>query len=337
MLRKLGLVLPLVLVLITSGCSQLCVIPIPGICNGGTTEFTHDVIVIKSLEALPNKVSPGQQIKLQSYIENVGNKKVDGIEVNLYDHCGSLFVVNAQCPGVTTPPASPVAVCKDVSLLPHQTKSVSWTLTSEQSTKLLTECKLRIYANYSYETDSVTSITFIDYDEYQKMLDEGTFTTISSYITEGYGPIKPYLTVEDPQPVPVAKGRGGTITLGFQLKNKGNGFLSGSNTVPYSAANPSMDATKIANVYDIVTDVGAGSSPIPTGATNVHKGLNDCLKNMSSSGFTLIDKESPKVICSIPLPDKVNLPKQSTIHVTTQIEYKYEFRKDILVTVEPKT
>jgi hypothetical protein len=349
MIRKLWLALPLVLVLVTSGCSSLCVVPIPGICNGDVTEFPHDVIVIKSLEALPNKVSPGQQIKLQSYIENVGNKEVGRsdvesngeIEVVLYDYCGIFSRVDPDCPDGKGSEIDQADIGKgcEISLLPHQTKSVSWTLTADQNIKLLTECKLKIYAKYEYETDSVTSITFIDYDEYQKMLDEGTFQPITSYITEGYGPIKPYLTVEDPQPIPVDFGGGGTSTIGFQIKNRGNGFISGENLVKKDWI--TMDATSLAGGYNIVSGVGDTTTE-PDGET-IYDGLlstggKGCLPNqIEDDGLALIGKESPKIICAIPLPDKVNLPKQSTIHVSTTINYEYEFRKDIKVTIEPKS
>ncbi len=342
MLRKILLLLPIVVIVLSSGCTQSCIIPIPGLCGGHTTEYEHDVIVIKSLEALPNKVSPGQQIKLRAYIENRGNKNVEGIQVSLYDHCGNLFSVSPRCPDNSNPDADAESCTFD--LLPHQIKSVEWTLVSSDSTKLKTECDLKIYARYAYVTDSITSVTFINYQEYQKQLDEGTFHPITSYITEGYGPIKPYITVEDTQPIPVEKsgansGSKTTVTIGVQLKNRGSGFLAcENNNLPYKVTEKEitsakldssgcvsgktfyMTATKIGNNYDIADEI-----------------KTKCLEKIKSQGFTFIKKETPKIICSIDAPTDVNLPKQSTIHVTAQVAYAYEFRKDIKVTIEPKT
>jgi len=313
---------------------------LPGLCSGGKTEFTHDVIVIKSLEALPNRVAPGQQIKLQSYIENRGNKKVDNIEVVLYDTCGLFTKIEPECPPDSAP--SKEGVGCSIDLLPLQTKPISWNLVSDKDIRILSRCDLKIYARYNYITESVTSITLIDYKEYQKLLDEGKLKTRSSYITEGYGPVKPYLTVEEQQPVPVGK-EGGIITLGFQVKNRGSGFLSQGNKIEFIWDNDCdlntgticMKATKIGS-YDIINNAGKGEG-------NVYSGLKECLeKHFQKDGkggeIALIKGESPKIICPIPLPKEkqVNLPKESTIHVTTAIRYTYEFRKEVRVTVEPK-
>jgi len=315
---------------------------LPGLC-GGKTEFAHDVIVIKSLEALPNRVAPGQQIKLQSYIENRGNERVDDIEVVLYDTCGLFSKVVPECPGGKKITERGVG-CK-IELLPLQTKPVSWNLVSDKNIRILSRCDLKIYARYTYTTESVTSITLIDYREYQKLLDEGKLKSRGSYITEGYGPVKPYLTVEEQQPVPVGD-EGGIITLGFQIKNRGSGFLSEGNEIKFdwqgecdpsrlSSGTICMKATKMGRggKYDIVYRAGNGKG-------DVYSGLKECLEEhfKKEGKIALIKGESPKIICPIPLPkpQEVNLPKESTIHVTTAIKYTYEFRREVRVTVEPK-
>ncbi|HDD72647.1 MAG TPA: hypothetical protein ENG00_00985 [Candidatus Aenigmarchaeota archaeon] len=346
MTGKIPLLLLLVLVILISGCTgippQLCIIP--GLCDGGGTEYANDVIIIKSLEALPEKVSPGQQIKLRSYIQNLGNKPVNGIEVVLYDYCGNLFTVNQECPDGNGKLSSRKG-CR-ISLLPHQTKPVEWVLVSDENTKLKTDCKLKIYAKYPYETDSITSVTFIDYKEYQKQLDEGTFRLITSYWTEGYGPIKPYLTVEDAQPIPVERGKEGSVTLGFQIKNKGNGFLSGGdNKIGIDGIiierDGKCDFKGKEGICMRATSIKLGGSEynIVSGSQNKgnskYRNLKECIEKNKDS-LVLIDRETPKMICPVPVPRDVNLPKESTIHVTTTVRYEYEFRKEVKVTVEPK-
>ncbi len=342
MQARVLLLVSLLSVVAVSGCtvpSQLCVIP--GLCGGGKSEMANDVVVIKSVQALPAKVSPGQQVKLQVYVENIGNREVKDVEVSLYDHCWMFSKIKVECPDgsknrgeIPDPDDGKGVRCENIKLLPHQTKSVSWTLTSDSTIALKSQCELKMYAKYHYSTESRTSVTFLNYKEYQKMLDEGKFRPVKSYITEGYGPIKPYLTVEDEQPIPVKREAGGTFTLGFQIKNKGGGFLSEENI---KVDNVDVSGNALGGKYNIAKKVDGGTSISSNKDDNVFMSLKDCLKEKAKDGFTLIGKESPKVICQIPLPDNINLPKQSTVYVNTKVEYDYEFRKSVKVTVEPKT
>jgi len=327
----------LLMVIAVSGCTvppQLCIVP--GLCGGGKSELANDVIVLKSVEALPSKVSPGQQVKLHAYVENIGNKAVNkdsgGVTVSLYDTCGLFDEITVSCPKGSQPKDTGEARCEDVELLPHQTKEVSWTLRARSDIKLKSQCELKIYAKYNYATESETSVAFINYEEYQKELDEGRFKRVASYISEGYGPVKPYLVVEDQQPIPVEKGRGGTLTLGFQLKNRGSGFISGKNVI--NKEKVAMSATNIGDSYNIV-DNAQGTTQ--TDNKNIFNGLKNCLEEKAKDGFTFIGKETPKIICQIPLPDKINIPKQTTVYVRTEVKYSYEFRKSVRVVIEPKT
>jgi hypothetical protein len=183
----------------------------------------------------------------------------------------------------------------------------------------------------------------VDYTEYQRMLNDNKYTPITSYITEGYGPIKPYLTVETTQPIPVenkqyAAGQEPTFQMAFQAKNKGSGFLSNlfSN---YDSTGKETQIIKIRN-----QDINVLSNAGTTGSTSTYN-LGDLvskkIRGDSTAGnngigdLQLIGTESPKQTFSIEAPFRNKIEKVATYYVTSSIDYMYEFRKEIKVTIKP--
>jgi len=361
MKAKAFLLLPisLILVISVSGCTvpgfpDFC-IPGFGTC-GQTVEYANDVIVIRSLDAVPSTVSTGQQFRLSAWIENEGSETVPEqkiksnenipksdkqLKVELYDTCVGLFKsdIRVSCNGEALKSQT---WCEIPSILPKQTIPITWTIVVEDDKKipLETSCNLKIYVRYPYETDSITSITFIDYAEMQRQKEEGTYKAIGSYITEGYGPIKPYLTAEDTQPIPVETSASNpeqtpTTAIGFQVKNKGSGFL-----VAWSSNKPESRPEIILLKNNIKPqEVGTGSNNYKIGEM-IFNGLERKIdgNNLEKVSIQLVGKESPKTVFTIKTPtmkQNVNLPKTSTYYVTTSIDYLYEFRKEVKVTIKP--
>jgi len=344
--RKAFVLLPAVLFLVisVSGCTSeipfigsIC-IPGFGTC-GTTTEYEHDVMIINTLEAVPSTVSTGQQFRLSAWIENKGGETIPQkdltqsvpVKIKLYDTCEGLFKeIKVTCPGSNT--ETTATECTITNILPKQKVAVFWTLVAYDSTKipLETSCNLKVYVQYPYRTKSITSITFVDYVEYQRMLDENKFTAITSYITEGYGPIKPYLTVEDQQPIPVKNGVASTTTLAFQLKNKGSGFLTGSFEVPsWGPGTLSTDTPKIpTSAIKISTNVGTGASEYKIEGLVV-----TAIQKMEA--FQFVGKESPKQFFTVATPSNNKIEKTATYYVSTSVDYIYEFRKEVKVTIKP--
>ncbi len=347
--RKLLLLIPLVLIVSTSGCTVpgLGSICLPFFPCDRVVEFEDDVVVIKSLEALPQTVTNGQQIRLVTYIQNVGKEPVpqDDIEeldsqritVDLYDFCKGLFS-SAEVTGCDGSEATKDCVngndCKCVieKLLPGQIKEVSWTLKagSDEQVPLKTECDFKVAVTYPYRTKSLTQITFIDYQEMQRQLSEGTFRNRDTYIVSGYGPVKPRITVEDQQPIPVQdEGEGKTI-VALRIKNSGSGYLcrldkeNQENDVVCDSKMP-KENIKIEGIGGAskLDYVQGGTCTFPNGELD--------------EDATLIKKETPPYLCEVMLKSDTNLPKETTEHVTTDIEYLYEFRKEIKIVIEPKT
>jgi hypothetical protein len=340
----------LFLVISVSGCTGFESIPfigsfcIPGLTCATVVEYEHDVLVITSLDAVPSTVSTGQQFRLSAWIENKGGETIPQkdfqntpVKIKLYDTCEGLFKeIKVTCPSSTGSSAETTGTeCSIASILPKQKVPVFWTLTSYDSTKipLETSCNLKVYVQYPYRTKSMTSITFVDYVEMQRQMDEGKFSAITSYITEGYGPIKPYLTVEDQQPIPVKNGVASTTTLAFQLKNKGNGFLAGyPQTYVGGGSDPmtiSSDTPKIpASLIKIESNVGTG-----TGDYAIRANILAAIQKMEA--FQLVGKESPKQHFTIDTPYNNKIEKVATYYVSTSVDYLYEFRKEVKVTIKP--
>jgi hypothetical protein len=347
--RKAALLIPVIALVFISGCtSPVCIPFLPFIPCDRVVEYEDDVIVIKSLDALPKTVSPGQQIRLVAYVENVGKDKVpqtDGqnklstelanqkIRVNLYDYCEGLFPeVKVICEG------NDPKDCKgglgnvececEIELLPGQIKEIDWILEagSQEQIPLKTECDFKVSVTYPYKTASMTDITFIDYSYMQHQINQGTFRERDSYIVSGYGPVKPRITVEDKQPIPVQDNGAGKTVIALRIRDSGSGYLcrlDGSKVVCDS---------KIPSKYIKIEGI-EGDLRYTQGEEATCLFPNGILKEDFA---TLIKKESPPYICEIELKENVNLPREATEHVTTEIEYLYEFRKEARVTIEPK-
>jgi hypothetical protein len=343
------LLLPIILVVIISGCTIPICIPFVNIGNcERVVEYEDDVIVIKSLDALPQTVSPGQQIRLVAYIQNLGKEPVpqddlgstltgQKIIVNLYDYCEGLFSdVKITCEGKQKDlPCTGKEECKCEidNLLPGQTKEIDWVLKAgdKDQVPLKTECDLKVSVTYPYKTTSLTMMTFIDYQEMQRQLSEGTFRKKESYIVSGYGPVKPRITVEDQQPIPVQQTEPGRTMVALRIKNSGKGYLCR----PAGTIEGDIKTTGV--ICDSKIPGGAKDNiKIEWGDLNFVSG-GSCTLNPIPDEVTLIQKESPPLLCEIELRDTTNLPKETTKHVTTKIEYMYEFRKELRVTIEPKT
>jgi len=344
---KALILLPVVLLLVVfvSGCTGFESIPfigsfcIPGITCAQTVEYENDVLVISTLDAVPSTVSTSQQFRLSAWIENRGGETVPQkdfqntpIKIKLYDTCEGLFKeIKVTCPNSQDTTG---IECTITSILPKQKIPVFWTLTAYDKDKipLETSCNLKVYVQYPYRTKSITSITFIDYVEMQRQMDQGSFKAITSYITEGYGPIKPYLTVEDQQPIPVKSGTKSDTTMAFQIKNKGSGFLAGSiastgNDSDYPTMSTSTPKIPV-NAITIESNVGTG-----TGDYAIRTNILAAIQKMEA--FQLIGKESPKQFFTVETPYQNKIEKIATYYVTTSVSYLYEFRKEIKVTIKP--
>ncbi len=299
-MERLILLLP-ILALLVSGCT------IPGLDwlfpGGGVTyEGSIDVIAITSATPIPAAVSAGQSTTIYADVQNLqepGKEPID-IDVKLYDYCENLFELEGD-PEYT-----------GERLLPQQVKTFKWKLRAEEDVKLKTTCVMKVRVIYSYNTNVITQITFMDKDELESRIRRGENWRITpAQPTVGEGPVKPYLIVEDQQPISVDPMGQDTARVSMQIKNVGSGFISGNGKID-------QDMIEI--------------EPLPSGLD--WKGEQCSYPfNDEKDGVELIKKESAKRYCEI-RPSPVEIQKTYTLR--GWVEYAYEFRRDnINVIVSP--
>ncbi len=324
--------LALILVLLGSGCTvPILNIQIPGLPDipgwGGpiVVQYEHDIVIIESLEAIPAEIDAGQSTRLVAYIKNIGDKPIEKpIKVELYDYCKGLFETpKVLCNGNTRDGTE----CEIKRMLPFETVRISWTLEQEDKdkVKLRTVCPpdgMKVSVEYEYTTSGLSTISFISKPELERTLEERTAMSTDSYIVVGQGPIKPYLTVEDKQPVPVYDGA--RTMLQLVIKNAGTGQLSSKFT---EGGNEFVGLPGPSSIK--VTGIGAGGlKPLDA----------DCkIEGNVKENVRLIGKESPPYQCRIDLTGlKDEITKTGTRHLEVEVDYKYMFTKSVQVVVNPK-
>jgi hypothetical protein len=327
--------LVLILVLLGSGCTvPILNIEIPGLPDipgfGGPTviQYEHDIVVIQSLEAVPAEIDAGQTTKIVAYIKNLGDKTIeDPVNVELYDYCQGLFKTPmVMCEGREYADTK----CEIKRMLPDEIVRVSWTLEQQDANqvKLRTICPpdgMKVSVEYDYTTSGLSTISFISKAELERTLEERTQKSTESYIVVGQGPIKPYLTVEDKQPIPVYSGA--RTMLQLVIKNMGSGQLSSKFT------EGGREYTGIPSGNIEVVGIGGSGGLKPLTATQ-----SDCkIQGRVQENVRLVGKESPPYQCVIDLSNLDDeITKTGTRHLEVEVKYKYMFTKSVQVVVNPK-
>jgi len=325
--RPAMLVLPLVSIIavaMVSGCTDLSGIPFFGSLFGpATVKYTNDIIIIRSLDATPSTVFPSQSVRVTAYVQNQGRTSKE-VTVDLYDYCDGTFKDPVkECGGQQESGTG----CP-MTLQPYETRGVSWTLTANKCIALDTTCPadgMKVSVRYEQETEGLTTITLLRYEEMQRQMSEGTYKETQPTRSVGEGPIKGYIGIEDKHPVAVSNTNPTTV-ISFQLKNEGNGFLA-----------KSADDTDKPRVK-LLGGINMGDPAIgkidTEGASD--KDENGNCKTLDSGGpIELIRGESPKIVCMVK-ELKTNFDKQMSKTMTFRIKYNYEFRSSVKVTVKPK-
>jgi hypothetical protein len=345
----------LILTVLSSGCTvPFLNIEIPGLPDipglGGPTviQYEHDIVIIKSLEAVPAEIDAGQTTKLIAYVQNIGDRNVGRtdetpsgkVEIELYDYCKGLFSPEVSICSGTPDNTAGGTKCTIDTLLPGETTRVVWTLKQEGVVNLKTICPpdgMKVSVGYQYTTSSLTTISFISKEELERTLEDRVLKSTESYIVIGQGPIKPYLTVEDKQPIPVYEGA--RTVLQLQLKNLGSGDLDTEVTKTVNG-----NQVKVIGLYGEnikVEGVGSGSS---TGTELKVATAGGKIENckFKDSGWDkeivrLIGRESSPYLCKIDLSDlEDDVIKTATRHLRVSVLYDYLFTKEAFVTVNPK-
>lgn len=328
-MKQLLLLTPLVLIVAVSGCTSFC-LPWDSSCGGVVTK-TSDVIIIKDLSATPSTISAGQQTRITANIQNQGNTPIENfgpVTIKLFDYCDGLFEIrDIECPD-TDSVSSDLSECSIDSMLPQEIRQVSWILVPDPELKLPTTCPqdgMKVFVRYPYITNGLTTITFINPLEYERRLQDGSFTPTQSNIVAGEGPLKAILRVEDQQPIQAWKTDTEqtnipTTTLTLQIENDAQGF-------PVSFIDEETGNSYHVNKDNIAVAFPEGLEADSSGC-RFASGTPD-------EHVRLIGDQSPKIICEVKIPDETQVEKETTRTITVEMSYTYEFRKSVKVDVEP--
>lgn len=313
------LLLPLGLVVFISGCTVPGTdIDLLGIFGPPVISLEDDVIILRSLEAIPSTITYPQQVRVLALVENKGTEKypIPGIddttkiEVNLFDFCDGLFeqpeIDNCGIEGDNDEGNT----CFIGSLLPGEVRQVSWTLKPREQ-NLITTCDFKVAITYPYQTSGLTSIHLINPDEYDRQLTQGTYQQQQSTISQGDGPVKAHFEVKDVQPIPLHDDGDAETTITLVIENEGNGFIKGTDRSEVTL----LDANIL------------GGSGIFQATDDCHFKVGDKIELIQNT------RELP---CNIGLPDKAEVPRETSGQLTVDIAYTYEFTREVRVTVEPQ-
>ena len=313
------------LVVFTSGCTDIC---IPGLPCGTITVDQSDILLFGDVTVFPQEVSPGQNVKVIAYVRNMIDSGIDDWNIKIYDKCEGVFDFSGipECGGGTIITDNTVSGCDNVYIPAKIAIPIRWTLSASNDVKLKTSCDIGLSASYTVKdiTKSQTKITFISSEELINSIDSGTEESEQQEIAVGKGPIKPYLVVEDEQPILIPESEDGSFLVSFQLKNQGNGRLDGNEIV--------VDNDNI-KFFD--SEIGIADQ------------LNICLESLWARDcgpqvkcLDLIGKQSQKYHCKIEinkLDSTIREKDISTVFVRVEIKnYDYEIRKEVTATVQPQ-
>ncbi len=353
---KRFLPMTLVLVLLSSGCTipgtgvTIPGIPsIPGLGGPTVVQYEHDILIIKSLEAVPAEIDTGQSAKIIAYIENVGDQPVGNgdVEVELYDYCDGLFTPKLLTCGSQQYSGALGSnnMCTIGKILPGEIVPVIWTVSQDtddnKEVKVRTVCPpdgMKVLVRYPYSTSAVTTISLISLEEMQREIVERTHMPTESYIAIGQGPIKPYLTVEDKQPIPVFDtGEGARTLLKFQLKNMGSGQLdSKKNKVTVTQNVGGATTTEVIAIKGsqiTFTGINTQNSLKPMLEDNGCKIMSDVWRD---EPVQFVGRETSPYNCKVSLSEG-QIGKTTTRHIQVEVEdYYYVVTKNVLLTVDPK-
>ncbi|UCD03124.1 MAG: hypothetical protein JSV63_00620 [Candidatus Aenigmatarchaeota archaeon] len=379
--------LALFVVVLTSGCTVPILgidIPIPFLGGDVVEQDVNDVIVIRSLEAIPNEVDSGGVSRIVAGIENVGNRIIggeEGVRVELFDYCEGLFTPKViACPGGSVEGRAErqmilgeqeSTVCILDKILPGEIVPVMWTVCQNRAdpVKVRTVCPengMKVLVRYKYDTNSVTTVSLISLSEMQRQMIERTYRPTNSYISVGTGPIKPYLTVEDMQPVPVfdimpgheitdPEGRvtSGTdpnvlnarTVLKLQLKNLGSGQLDtkvrgeGYSQPVIGILGSQIEVIGIGEPGDDLQPVKAEGDDITCIFDPGDAGIGpQSSENWNNKVIRFVGDESSPFHCQIdlsPLRGQVSMETTRLLRVNVK-DYDYVITKSVLLTVNPK-
>ncbi|MBI3412462.1 MAG: hypothetical protein HY051_00075 [Candidatus Aenigmarchaeota archaeon] len=183
--------------------------------NGGPDAIkTNEVVVLESVEAVPNEIKPERNFLLSGFATNKAKTKINNIAIDLADYCSSVFdVVKTSC---ALNSFDGYRHCS-LSLNLDASSKFQWNFKAPPASRTAGrdfDCNMVVKTNYSYNAYGSVGVILANDAEIAAR------ETGPAPVT-GDGPLKIYITVESAQPV----GRGETFDVKIVLKNEGEGEI----------------------------------------------------------------------------------------------------------------
>ncbi|MFH1444889.1 MAG: hypothetical protein ABIF08_00165 [Nanoarchaeota archaeon] len=323
-MKKLFLLLPVLLVVFSSGCTTC--IPFIGSCTEVTMD-TADVLVFDSVAAFPTTISPEQTVRVKAYVKNLIENEEYIKTIEMYDKCEGVFdEISINCgKGEEIGGIS----CGGIRVYGKQTIPITWTLTSIKGIKLETACEPKIKMSYIRDTYGTSSINFINHDELKNRLEQGITEPVTSEIDVGPGPIRIFFEVEDEQPIPTDAKK---TVVSLHIKNDGRGYIK-DNKIKYSQI-----------------EVYGGASPESQSAIDlkIKESLNKCgfgkpksdddgeSSNTDDWEIELMGKQETVMFCTIDIPAELENKDEAELHLSVSLKgYEYEIKEKASVVIKP--
>ncbi len=299
-MNKLIFLLPLVLVVLISGCS------IPGFGPG--VSGTSDVLSIESLVAEPSPVKSTQTLLLKAEIKNNGKDPKEGVLVKLTNPCtgGSpgwfKDAVRVDC----GKGAIDGLECANLNFVGGVSKTITWTLQAAETKTRLPDCEFAVSVLYSHKSESVVPLSFIPSTE--------TAKSVSIQGSEVIGPLKAYAEVDEDQPI---KGNSNPsaqqyVTVEVNIDNMGSGFPK-DNKIP---------------------TIQLKFEPGPL----ISKSDECEAQTKTTPNIEFEDGKTNPLQCKLLIPSDAEInsnPSLRTVALKTILSYEYEVRDTTKIRVEP--
>ena len=301
--RKFLLVIPIALLVFISGCVQL-----PDIFGPGGKSEVNDIVTIREgIKAVPSPVAKGQSVKITVPIQNnlpATETQVIPVNVRMTNWCSPAFTpLDVECPEGSSKvsPGAESFGCDNVEMGPQRTKTINFDL---KSGDIAHKCEVKVELDYPFESQSVTDIKFINFEDMQRQQSEGRFKPFASKEEKGKGPVKVFFHINGEQPIPTEDSSEYRPTARLKIENAGTGSVKDSaiNLVSFEVAAPDLLRCK----DDKNKDISTGSVSI---------------------------KDVNEFVCDVKIPSHTELPGEKEYLLILNSDYFYKVGKTVSIEI----
>ena len=270
-----------------------------------TAEETADILVIQDITTIPKSpIPPDQDFELMFTIKNLDDHKtVKNIEINLFDP--SIF---GESKTVNIP-----------SLLPLGQKIITFSLrtpSAEEIANVKVTPTVSFNVKYDFTGTTTYDVVVVDMKEIEKQQKAGKKITPTINKIIGSGPIKIYPELIGTDIILAGK----TGNIKFLIKNEGRGDLEENKIAP----------NKLTINFERLVDGGGDVTEVPDG-------FNEGAISKNNEEIELYQGESSPLIFKVEASSGSELrgAPYKTFNIKADVDYTYELRGEMEITVEP--